>query len=54
MAAPACHSAVSNACTMSRLFMHAGKQDAMQLFFNAMAHSVIQMSSTNCGNDNQV
>jgi len=34
--------------------MHAVKQDAMHLLFAVMAHSILQMCSTNCGNDNRI
>jgi len=41
---PACCSAVSNPCTMTRLFMHAVKQDTMHLLFTAVAHCVVQIA----------
>jgi len=37
------------------LIVHAhGDLDATHLLFTAVAHSVLQMRRTNCGNDNQV
>jgi len=44
---PARSIAVSNPCTMTRLFTHAVKQDATHWLFTAVAHSILQMCSTN-------
>jgi len=51
---PTCRTAVYNPWTMIWLFTHAVKQDEMYLLFTAMAHSILQMHSANCGNNNQV
>jgi len=46
-----CRSAVS--CMLTRLFMHAVKEDATRLLFTAVAHHILQMCSANCRNVNR-
>jgi len=52
MAAPA--RMLSRQCSFQSPFTHAVKQDATHLLFTVVAHSILQMCNTNCGNDNQV
>jgi len=40
-------------CTMTQLFRHTMQQDNMHLLLIAVAHRIIHMRSTNCGNDSQ-
>jgi len=51
---PPPHTAVQFPYTMTQLFMHIVKHGATHLLFTAKIHSVLQMLSTNCGNDNRI
>ena len=50
---PCPHAAVQFPCRVTRLFTHAVIQDATHLLFTAVAYSILQMHSANCGNNHQ-